>query len=152
MNENINLCEILKDCGSIKLYSSIFGDVELTAVYSELTEFPIKVTSKDCYIQSFRKDGKYYDGGGECVLFPSKEQRDWSKFERPIPIDTPVMVNHIELVDNDLGSWKVAYYKGNNTVSFYKDSRIITEYTVIISTDKFDFRNPENSLKYNIVK
>ena len=34
-------------------------------------------------IALFTKDGKAnYQYNGECILFPSKDQRDWSKFER----------------------------------------------------------------------
>ena len=35
----------------------------------------------DCY-SFFGKDARLIPGRGECVLFPSKDQRDWSKFER----------------------------------------------------------------------
>lgn len=86
MNENLNLVEILKDCPSgTKLYSMLHGEV----VFKYTTEdhmFPILVdysdvdgnTRKTCFI----KDGKFlYSANGECVLFPSKEQRDWSKFK-----------------------------------------------------------------------
>ena len=31
---------------------------------------------------SFSIDGRLYSNRGECALFPSEEQRDWSKFER----------------------------------------------------------------------
>lgn len=29
------------------------------------------------------KDGRYKEGVGDCLLFPSKECRDWSKFTAP---------------------------------------------------------------------
>lgn len=85
MNENLNLVEILKDCPKgTKLYSTVFGEVEFEEITKNIT-LPIAVRTNDGLIddkiESFSADGKiysYYDG--ECVLFPSKDQRDWSKF------------------------------------------------------------------------
>ena len=76
MNENIDLTKILKDCPKgTKLYSSIFGEVYFKEIRSD-DEYPI-VTTKD----TFTKEGLYRAySDGECILFPSKEQRDWSKF------------------------------------------------------------------------
>ena len=86
MNENIDLIKILKDCPKgTKLYSSVFGDVELVKVSkNENVIFPIEVKRSDKTPAYFAKDGKLYVGySGECVLFPSKDQRDWSKFTAP---------------------------------------------------------------------
>lgn len=82
MNENLNLIEILKDCPKgTKLYSTVFGDVEFVKVYKNKV-FPIEVKRSDNTPTNFAKDGKLYVGySGECALFPSKEQRDWSKFK-----------------------------------------------------------------------
>ena len=86
MNENLNLVEILKDCpkGS-KLYSTLFGDVEFERVCkNEKNLFPIEVKRSDGTIVTFMKNGRFYFGyDGECALFPSREQRDWSKFTAP---------------------------------------------------------------------
>lgn len=81
MNENLNLIEILKDCPKgTKLYSTIFGEVELNYVVNG-GEYPIKVLLKGD-TDSFTEDGRILsEYEGECVLFPSKEQRDWSKFK-----------------------------------------------------------------------
>lgn len=84
MNENLNLVEILKDCPKgTKLYSLIFGYVELEKISNdENDKYPIFIRLTDNTIDCVVKDGRYignYDG--ECVLFPSKEQRDWSRFK-----------------------------------------------------------------------
>lgn len=86
MNENIDLIEILKDCPQgTKLYSTIVGDVRFVGI-NKGDAYPIDVES--CFStkrKSFTKQGLYYkDEPGECLLFPSKEQRDWSKFEAPV--------------------------------------------------------------------
>ena len=104
MNENLNLVEILKDCPKgTKLYSTVFGEVELDSI-DVVSSHPICVVfpSGD---DSFTKDGKMFDGcDGECVLFPSKEQRDWTKFRIKKPKFDPntlqpfdkVLVKYVE--------------------------------------------------------
>ena len=82
MNENLNLVEILKDCPKgTKLYSSIYGEVELGGVYNG-AKYPILIIRSDNTGISFANDGRMsLDWSGECLLFPSREQRDWSKFK-----------------------------------------------------------------------
>ena len=81
MNENLNLIEILKDCPKgTKLYSTTYGEVEVVKVNIN-SNYPI-VTQCNCGSERYTKDGKVlYGCNGECILFPSKEQRDWSKFK-----------------------------------------------------------------------
>lgn len=80
MNENLNLVEILKDCPEgTKLYSTVFGEVEFESINDIIG--PIVVTTNIGHPECFTADGKMFARyNGECVLFPSKEQRDWSKF------------------------------------------------------------------------
>ena len=82
MNENLDLTKILKGCPiGTKLYSTIFGNVSLKEIVSD-REYPI-IISQGIKTIPITKEGKYilyYDG--ECTLFPDKDQRDWSKFER----------------------------------------------------------------------
>ena len=83
MNENIDLTKILKDCPrGWKLYSSIHGEVQFK--YIDNGDFPIIIELSDSSEMNFTKDGKFYlKFDGECILFPSKDQRDWSKFTAP---------------------------------------------------------------------
>lgn len=81
-DKKLNLAEILKDCpeGTI-LYSPLFGEVELIKVSSgEVYNIFVYVDGKK---ESFTDEGKFfaYVGNGECLLFPSKDQRDWAKFK-----------------------------------------------------------------------
>ena len=81
MNDNIDLTKILKGCPKgTKLYSSSYGEVEFESIDYSL-HCPIKVTGNMYYLCFFTKEGKLVDTG-ECTLFPSQTQRDWSKFER----------------------------------------------------------------------
>ena len=89
MNENLNLAEILKDCPKgIKLYSPIYGDVELVDVSQDNVPYPIKTKTNPnsdgmFSTVSFTKDGRIFvEHNGECMLFPNEEQRDWSKFKQ----------------------------------------------------------------------
>ena len=88
MNENLNLVEILKYCPEgTKLYSTVYGDVELVRVYLDDNTYPIEIKidegSDMIYITN---DGRLFDDfRGECTLFPSKDQRDWSKFKTKKP-------------------------------------------------------------------
>lgn len=88
MNENIDLTKILKDCPKgTKLYSPLLGEVEFRCIRNENETFPIRVKGGDSRfkvrILDFTKEGYYFYGTGECLLFPSAAQRDWSKFKAP---------------------------------------------------------------------
>lgn len=81
MENKINIAEILKDCPKgTKLYSPLFGEVTLEEVNTECTALiTIKYNANIC--SKFFKTGLYYNyEGAECLLFPSSEMRDWSKF------------------------------------------------------------------------
>lgn len=85
MNENLNLTQVLKGCPKgTKLYSTIYGEVEFIRIDNKSIDYPIDFNTFDGYTISLTSDGrcnKSYDG--ECTLFPSKDQRDWSKWHRP---------------------------------------------------------------------
>ena len=86
MNENIDLTKILKNCPKgWEFYSSVLGEVEFVEICDdEKGENPIWVkVGKLAYTTGFTKEGFYLKGKGECTLFPSKDQRDWSKFTAP---------------------------------------------------------------------
>ena len=98
MNENIDLTKILKDCPKgWKFYSSVYGEVEFETIKFEQLrpnrligpssrfeedQHPIKFITEDVEC-SVSKAGEHIKGKGECTLFPSKDQRDWSKFTAP---------------------------------------------------------------------
>lgn len=79
----MDIAEILKDCPTgTKLYSLVDGEVTLRNV-TRIGPYPIGVTMDDGTIKYYTKDGLHFTNqrrNGECVLFPSKKKRDWSKF------------------------------------------------------------------------
>ena len=92
MNENIDLTKILKNCPKgFKLYSLLHGEVsfrgidETTDVYSISYDYPIigciGMATSEFYLTRNGTYSNNYDG--ECILFPSRDQRDWSKFTAP---------------------------------------------------------------------
>lgn len=79
MEKEINIAEILKDMPrGTNLYSPICGECKFDKIVKELGEDVIFVTSATIQCHSFFTDGKY-SVKGECMLFPSREMRDWSK-------------------------------------------------------------------------
>ena len=78
LNQDVNIENILKKCPlGTTLYSPILG--ECTFVGTD----PIKVKAHNGNSYTFTPYGKYILFGvkdTECVLFPSKENRDWNKF------------------------------------------------------------------------
>ena len=88
MNENINLCEILKDCPEgVYFWSPLAGVVIFGGIYSNRINI-ILSDDTEWYIEA---DGKMKIVGltaksftsEEIMLYPSKEQRDWSKWKCP---------------------------------------------------------------------
>lgn len=89
MNENIDLCEILRDCPKgTKFYSLVFGEETYFKGVSlyQGNPRPVFIYGKYGEGQNFclsRKGHPHADDYGECCIFPSKEMRDWSKFSAP---------------------------------------------------------------------
>lgn len=81
METEIKVAEILKDKPQgVKLYSSICGAVELKEVLDVRKKKSIVVKELNSSNQHrFWYDGKFFKAG-QCVLQPSKEMADWSKF------------------------------------------------------------------------
>ena len=83
MNENIDLTKILKDCPKgTKFYTSVWGEAYFEGIH-EREVYTIGIDTLSGY-KYLTKEGRYTNANGaECILFPSKEQRDWSKFTAP---------------------------------------------------------------------
>lgn len=76
MEKELNIAAILKDKPvGLKFYSPTFGCVTFNGVHKDKVYF----FSKDTNAHSVKQNGKMYDDG-ECIIFPSNEMRDWSRF------------------------------------------------------------------------
>ena len=115
MNENLNLLEILKDCPvGTKLYSTIYGEVTFNKI-KEDQGYPITFTINNREdIISVASDGRHLlDFDGDCTLFPSRDQRDWSKFKPKKPKFDPKTLQPFDKVlvrDGNLGNWKNLFF------------------------------------------
>ena len=86
MGNKINIAQLLKDCPKgMELYSPIFGTVYFEGIRDTGRAILIDVTTSCNTSVQFYSDGKFntYYSESEVTLFPSKGQRDWSKFQKP---------------------------------------------------------------------
>ena len=96
MNEDLDLTKVLDGCPKgTKFYSPLFGELKFNCIYYNGSHDIELGCERMNRIVAFRPNGKYvminmnctdcegnYYRSDECLLFPSKDQRDWSKFER----------------------------------------------------------------------
>lgn len=84
MNENIDLTKILKDCPEgIVFWSDNYGEVKFLRIDTSL-ENPIRMERADGYSVSYTKEGWCrIEFPASCLLWPSRDCRDWSKFTAP---------------------------------------------------------------------
>lgn len=113
MNENINLCKILKDCPrGTRFWSPMLGNVEFLRIIEpkilvNTIEGSWEINSDstvqiDCFTSA------------EPMLFPSKDQRDWSKWECPKPKFDPKTLQPFDKVltrigDGDVYCWSADF-------------------------------------------
>ena len=125
----LNLCKLLKGCEGMVFYSTMVGYCRLI----EVTEFITIGYGDDEYI-FLESDGKY-SIDGECTLFPSKENRDWSTFVKPIRVKEgdPVMTKW-----NSAAFWKLENYTKDNKSDF------------IVPVSDFDFTDFDSNKSKSI--
>ena len=87
MNENIDLTKILEGCPKgTEFYCPLCGNLRLVKISSSLIDAVELCIDEDNPPFTFSREGYFYytyrNRSIECLLFPSKDQRDWSKFER----------------------------------------------------------------------
>lgn len=134
MENKINIAEILKDCPKgMELYSPVYGTVELLKVNSNYT-YPIIINIGIDSTGTFTSDGRLYEQyhSAECLLFPSREMRDWTKFFKrgDVVWSKDNMYAIFEGWAND------DYTKFNSTICFYVFDASFDE-EVVCDTDCF---------------
>ena len=127
MNENIDLTKILEDCPKgWKFYSDIYDEVTFWG-FSDLV-YPIQLNTKNHGAKLLSEKGEEIIGNGKCILFPSKDQRDWSKFTAPWykkdKFDPKTLQPYDKVLVRDYldDPWKVDFYshKNVNTEHLYR--------------------------------
>lgn len=114
--KELNLVEILEYCPKgTKLWSPMCGEIKLIEIIKEDPEYPIRCEG---YV-GFTAQGRHtLNEDAECVLFPSKDNRDWSTFKSPKPKWNPDTLQPFDKVlvrDNEDDKWRgdfVLYKQG----------------------------------------
>lgn len=95
------------------LYSTVFGTLYFEKIDCH-TGYPIICRSRDNDIWRFTKDGKYVEDDGECVLFPSKDNKNWNDFIK----DTFKPFDKVLVRDSIYQPWNLTFFsyidKGSN--------------------------------------
>lgn len=155
METKINIAEILRDKPQgTKLYSSACGK----CVLKEADDKSFKISfysSRFGFMTggegTFGKNGNLYDDG-ECIIFPSKKMRDWSKFVWKKG-DVLVGKNKVHIIfekfeDDDYISFKGKHYlwKGCGEEDYSKEESKM-------ATSLFEKANPDVAQTYiNIIE
>lgn len=133
----INIAEKLIHCKKgTKLYCTLYGEVILKCV-DQTNTICFYATNKDGNIESrFLNSYGTLDGytDCECLLFPSKEQRDWSIFSY-------LEEGHRVMVSDNGINWNLRkYYKDATTYCFDEDPNNHNSiWTYIVPVEDFDF-------------
>lgn len=142
MEAKINIVEILKDKPQgTKLYSSACGKCKL----EEVDDKSFKISfynSKFGFMNGgegyLDKNGKLYDDG-ECVVFPSKEMRNWSKFawkKGNVLVGVGQRIIFEKFIDENYTK-----FQGKYSLSTYEDRTLVADKRCYTS----DFRKLDDS-------
>ena len=140
MNENIDLTKILKDCPEgWELYHAAYGRVWFYCIDLDFS-FPIRLSlSKEIFDNiAVTSKGTINNYNGECLLFPSKDQRDWSKFTAPWYNKEKFDPKTLQPFDKVLARynsddmWKVDFYSHKGVSKTYPYRCIGSPYTYCI--------------------
>lgn len=104
MNENINLYKILKGHEGKIFYCALTGErVSLSKVHENKIEFKTEESTTPIILWS---NGSFM-AQGECQIFPSKNQRDWIKWDRKNNNKTPKTWS--EYMESEYYKWDEVY-------------------------------------------
>lgn len=132
--KKINIAEKLKHCKKgTKLYHLMFGEVEFDN--ADENYITITTTDKDNNKNKYFANiyGIYAEDypDAECLLFPSKDNRDWNNFQ-------VLEKGHRVMCSDDALYWVLAIYLEDNAVkTFTKDTKCYWKH--IVPVEDFDF-------------
>ena len=130
-----NIAEILKDYPKgTKLYSPICGECKLIGVHREYgtNKVTLSVSYDDeKYVAAFDEFGRYIQYVGECLLFPSKDDRDWNTFR----------FKKGDFIHNR--DWTCIYYGVNDNGAIQFFAFIPWDWNRNTSTERYDVRPTE---------
>lgn len=135
----MTIYDIIKELGVTEGYSPLLGDCEI-----DLGNESIWIRYQVSAWLVLDKDGKF-NKKGECVIFPSKDNRDWEKEleekrNQLLPFNTPVMVSE------NGGGWSLRYYKKCRQCHISKINSNGVNWKHIVPVSKFDFEADDLSI------
>lgn len=123
METRINIAEILRNKPhGIKLYSPIFGDCTYCYIHDETSDICVRRPYNE--MSYFNFEG-LYNTAGECLLFPSKEMRDWSKFawkKGDILVGVGQIIIFEKFIDENYTE-----FQGKYSLSTYEDRTLVVD-------------------------
>ena len=147
--EKINLCELLNGYEGNKFYSIVLGDCTIERVSKDNIRIKSTTTNRIISVDSY--GNHYSDESGECTLFPSRENRNWSTFKRKkiLPENSVVMASAGE-------KFKLRFYKaGNECYSFgmnKADAKMTSSWKLIVPIEDYDMdASFEKNIKKSII-
>lgn len=140
-NNMENIAEILKDCPKgTNLYSPICGECHLYWVVDGVKATGVNVDGEIVVYDNDRSKYSFYKDGtqhpmGECLLFPSKENRNWSTFNCTKRFKKGDFIHNRD--------WICIYYgvKDNGAIQFF--AFIPWDWDRNTSTERYDVRPTE---------
>ena len=133
MNENIDLTKILEGCPKgTPFYSNVYGKVYFNG-FNFYSDYPVVFNYLGDGSVCLTKVGKVFIHIGECIVFPSEYQRDWSKFERfwdepkveKFDINTLQPFDKILARSSEIENWTIEFYSYDRKTSFQNEDKYI---------------------------
>ena len=135
----LNLCEILKNCPEgTELWSDNYGTVKFVNVSTEW-DTPIRVKLTNRFIARYTEEGwcdKRFPAN--CLLWPSRDCRDWSKFTAPwlkkerFDPKTLKPFDRVLVKDSESLTWKINMFSHINNKTEYPYCCLLSFYKYCI--------------------
>ena len=137
--KKLNLCEILKNCPKrTEFWSDDYGIVRFDSIFIG-ADTPIRVTRPDEYYSHYTKEGWHCkEMPGSCLLWPSRDCRDWSKFTAPwlkkerFDPKTLKAFDKVLVKDSDSLTWKINMFSHINNKAEYPYCCLLSFYRYCI--------------------
>lgn len=146
--KDIDIYEILKGMpDGTPLYTPMCGNVEFTSVAADKEKMEAIWTEDKNGEYSFDKNGKWMKGG-EVMLFPSKEMRDWCKFAWK---KGDVLVSDDGCIEVIFDKWYDDTYTnfyGKHYLDSKNENDIVYIGTFICTTKRYSLEDTESFLCY----
>ena len=137
--KELNLCEILKNCPEgTELWSDNYGIVKFVNVDTEW-DTPIRVKLTNGFIARYTEEGwcdKRFPAN--CLLWPSRDCRDWSKFTAPwlkkerFDPKTLKAFDRVLVKDSESLTWKINLFSHINNKAEYPYCCLLSFYKYCI--------------------